>query len=351
LNAARLFAAALTGSVDGVNDEQRRLAGNVERSIVAADGLLKSLLDISKLDAGGVTPKPTRFRAAQLIDELVSEFEPIAASRGLKLRKVPGPGWVETDRVLLRSVLQNLISNAIRYTENGSILIGCRFRGEALRIEVWDTGIGIPEERLGEIFQEFRRLEGDHGIEKGVGLGLAIVERIAQLLAIEVSVKSKVRRGSVFTVILPAVRPGVEGAAVPIGPTQADSSALQGLRVLCVDNEPAILDGLSSLLGRWGCLPMLAAGAADAWEWLEESAIDVALVDHNLDGPETGIDVLNMIGRHQRGAFLGVLITADARPALAEEARRLGYEFMAKPIDPALLRSLLARPSRSIAAD
>jgi DNA-binding NtrC family response regulator len=118
-----------------------------------------------------------------------------------------------------------------------------------------------------------------------------------------------------------------------------------------VDNEPAILDGLSSLLGRWGCLPMLAAGAADAWEWLEESAIDVALVDHNLDGPETGIDVLNMIGRHQRGAFLGVLITADARPALAEEARRLGYEFMAKPIDPALFRSLLARPSRSIAAD
>jgi len=351
LNAARLFAAALSEMVVDADAEQQRLARNVERSIVAADGLLKSLLDISKLDAGGVTPRPTRFRPAQLIEELVSEFEPIAASRGLRLRSVSGPGWVETDRVLLRSVLQNLMSNAIRYTEKGGILIGCRNRAANISLEVWDSGIGIPKEKIGEIFQEFRRLEGDQGIEKGVGLGLAIVERIARLLSIKVEVRSTVGRGSKFSVIMPTVQLASEGPAASSGSLYGDQRAVAGLRVLCVDNEPSILDGLSSLLGRWGCQPMLAANKADAREWLDEGPIEVALVDHNLDGPENGLEILDMIRQRQRAPFIGVLITADSRPAVAEEAARLGYVFMAKPIDPTQLRSLLAVRRRNVAAD
>lgn len=350
LHAARLFTAA---ALESVPEDSRGLVANIDRSIASADRLLRTLLDISKLDAGGIKPQSSAFAIGGLIDELAMEFGALAAEKGLSLHTYPSGFWVRTDRTLLRSVLQNFLSNAVRYTAKGGIVIGCRMRQGRVQIEVWDSGPGIPPDKHKEIFQEFLRL-APSGADEGAGLGLAIVERIARLLGAGLGVRSAVGRGSIFSVSVP--RAAVPGAK----PAQADTArlgpAIAGLKVLCVDNEPEILAGLEAMLTAWGCTAVTAGSYRQALDVLKrDTDIAAAFIDYQLGTEETGLDILRLIQRdapHIRAA----LVTADPSAEVIAAAEALGMTVLRKPAQPNELRAVLAgqdaaktqqRPSRA----
>lgn len=336
LHAARLFSAALQRQV---SDEACTLVVRVERSIVAAENLLRALLDISKLDAGGIQPNPEFVALAPLLHDIVDGMRPLAEEKGLRLRIGPASGTVRTDPGLLRSVLQNLLSNALRYTEAGGVLIGVRRRGDALCIQVFDTGVGIPEHQQKAIFSEFTRL-GEVEAE-GLGLGLAIVDRIARLLGLDVSLRSLPGKGSRFEVSLPLfpdlALPLLRDPVAPVRPFQAKT-------VLVVDNDPAIVEATTAWLGGAGHRVLGAATIAHALEYAAEA--DAALVDFNLDGGEDGMALVDLL--RKRWPKLAIaMITADGDAALRRRAKRRGIAFFAKPVSPTELEVFLdAVPAR-----
>jgi len=340
LNAARLFVGALAEELDQASPEMRRWAANADQSIASAHRLLLALLNLSKLEAGGVRPTVDAFAAGALLAELRSEFAPLAAEKGLRLTVAPTTLWVESDRDLLRSVLQNLIGNALRYTDRGGVVAGCRRQGDAVRFEILDTGRGIASADRDVIFREFERLNHGSDTDPGVGLGLAIVDRISRLLNHPVDMTSEPSRGTRFTVRVPRAARRAPPATAPPGP----GAALTGLRVLCVDNESAILDSLEALLGRWG-VAMTAASSAEValsltGEW------DAALIDYHLGG----LDGLALAERLGRRAGRVALVTADTHADLGARAARIGAAVIAKPTRPAVLKAFLAS-ARAATAD
>jgi Na+/proline symporter/CheY-like chemotaxis protein/anti-sigma regulatory factor (Ser/Thr protein kinase) len=343
LNAARLFAAALDDATRDADPPTRDLVANVDRAIASSDQLLRALLDISRLDAGGVAPSLQPVALDRMLGDLAREFAPLATARGLRLDVVPCSLLVMSDPGLLRSVVQNFIANAVRYTSQGRILVGCRRRGGSARIEVWDTGPGIAPEQQRAVFEEFRRLAPVKGGEAGAGLGLAIVDRIARLLDHPVTLQSIPGQGSVFAVAAPLTQ---FRAAAPV-PAPVSAGPLDGLSVLCVDNDPMILTAMEATLGRWGCRVRRAASVSEVAAAAASGPIDAALVDHQLDGGETGFDAIArleaVLGRRPPGAF----ISADPDANLADRARDMGWPVLRKPVEPAALRAWLSRVART----
>ncbi|MDF8332747.1 hybrid sensor histidine kinase/response regulator [Novosphingobium cyanobacteriorum] len=335
LHAARLFSSALERQV--ADGPKKSLVARVDRSIVAAENLLRALLDISKLDAGGIQPNPEVVALGPLVRDIAEGIRPLAEEKGLRLMVGPAFGVVETDPGLLRSVLQNLLSNAVRYTERGGILIGVRRREGALRIDVVDTGVGIPPDQRQAIFAEFTRL--GHVEAEGLGLGLAIVERIARLLGLGIDLASRQGHGSRFSVTIaesaqPAgeAEPARSPAGVPARP----------LRVLVVDNDPAILEASTALLEALGHGVVAATGTAQALEMAPDA--EVALVDYNLDDGEDGLALADALRRARPGMAIA-MITAESGAALKRKAQRRDIAFFTKPVDPAALESFLASAS------
>lgn len=335
LHAARLFASALDRSVEG---GAKIMVARVERSIVAAEDLLRALLDISKLDAGGIQPSPEVIPLARLLRDIAEGIRPMAEEKELRLTVGPVFGAVETDPGLLRSVLQNLLSNAVRYTEQGGILVGVRRRGNALRIDVVDTGVGIPEDQQKAVFSEFTRLGAVEA--EGLGLGLAIVERIARLLGVRLELASTPGKGSRFSVILPAVAMPDEDADAH-APFSA-GRPVRALTVLVVDNDPVIIEASEALLGGSGHTVLGAATMAEALALVGRA--DVALLDFHLDGGEDGIALADLIHK-DRPAMPMAMVTAESGAQLRRRARRRGIPLFVKPIDPSALEAFLARVS------
>ncbi|MFZ5637329.1 MAG: NahK/ErcS family hybrid sensor histidine kinase/response regulator [Pseudomonadota bacterium] len=346
LNAARLFASALRETADA--EERTRLAERVDAALRAAEDLLDGLLDVSRLDAGALKPDIADFDAAELLRELAAQYAPSAAGRGLSLRVHARTGaFVRSDRRLLRRALQNFLANALRYTRDGGVLLALRHRGDAVELQVWDTGPGIPAHHLGQIFEEFRRFDTsqpgvDLGGERGLGLGLSICQRIARILGHPLQVHSRVGFGSVFSIRVPA------GAATPMrAPAPAPalaSDALSGLRVLCVDNDPEILDGMRALLGRWGAIASTAATADEALARLEETPgtpPDVLLVDYHLHDRLDGLGVVAELRRRAQRDIPAAMLTGDGSDALKHAAREYGCAVLTKPVKPASLRAWL----------
>ncbi|RDZ26423.1 hybrid sensor histidine kinase/response regulator [Lysobacter silvisoli] len=337
LNAARLFTTALRETTDA--DEQARLAERVDASLRAAEDLLDGLLDISRLDAGALQPEPSDFDAAELLRELAAQYAPGAAGRGLQLRvRAPEHALpVRSDRRLLRRALQNFIANALRYTREGGVLMAARERAGRVELQVWDTGPGIPEHHLEQIFDEFRRFDQPGvGGERGLGLGLSICQRIARTLDHPLRVRSQVGRGSVFSISVPCGRtPRVRSAA----PVMADS--LSGLRVLCVDNDLEILDGMRTLLSRWQATALVAATVDEALALVDQQP-DVALVDFHLHDRLDGLGVVDALRSRAGRALPAALLTGDGSDALKLAARERGCRVLTKPIKPASLRAYLA---------
>ncbi|WP_045761625.1 hybrid sensor histidine kinase/response regulator [Xanthomonas albilineans] len=338
LNAARLFASALRDAAHQ-SEEQRHLAERVDASLRAAEELLDGLLDVSRLDAGGLRPTIEDVDASALLRELAAQYAPVAASRGLRLRVYARPRWVRSDRRLLRRVLQNFLANALRYTRQGRIVLGMRGRGTALELQVWDTGPGIPQHHLRQIFEEFQRYQQpfDWG-EQGLGLGLSICQRISRLLDHELDVRSYVGSGSMFSITVPRVAPPPQQRQHRV---VAAVDSLAGLRVLCVDNDQEILDGMRALLGRWQ-VEVICANTVDAALAQAVHAPHVMLVDYHLHDRLDGLDTLDALRAAMSGPVAGALLTADGRDELKLQARARGYRLLTKPVKPASLRAFLS---------
>ena len=340
LNAARLFASAFAVQTAG-DAGLRELALRIDSSMRAAEDLLDGLLDVAKLDSGAMQPERTAFVLADLLADLERQYAPVAASRQLSLRVRASHEVVYSDRVLLRRILQNYLANAVRYTRRGGILIACRRRGTAVLIRVSDTGPGIAEHQRSAIFGEFARLErASPWGEKGLGLGLAICERIARLLNHPLDLRSRPGHGSSFGVIVPRAAAGALPTAIVATP--ADSGArLDGLSVLCVDNEPMILEGMDALLSRWGVRVLKARDAAEARAAHGAGGVDIVLADYHLGEGPNGLELLGELRAAGGLALVGALLTADHDGGLAAQARALGWPLLRKPVKPAGLRAFL----------
>ena len=338
LNAARLFASALR---DGEHDEsQRHLAERVDASLRAAEELLDGLLDVSRLDAGGLRVEIVDFDAGELLRELAAQYAPIAAGRGLDLRVHAPRVAVRTDRRLLRRVLQNFLANALRYTRQGRIVIGLRPRGDKVSLQVWDSGPGIPENHMRQIYEEFHRYQQpfDWG-ERGLGLGLSICQRISRLLGHHLDARSVVDRGSMFSIVVP--RAAIANLRAPTTRRAPALDSLAGLKVLCVDNDHEILEGMRALLGRWQVQVLTALTVDEALQQVAQ-APTVMLVDYHLHDRLDGLDTLDALRAACPGTIAGALLTADGRDELKQRARDRGYRLLTKPVKPASLRAFLA---------
>ena len=341
LNAARLYVTSLIERQRAGEDGD--LVQNIDASLEAVEEIFAALLDISRLDTGAMKPEMTDFRIDEMLQRLEVEFAPSAREKGLDLVFVPCSLAVRSDRRLLRRLLQNLVSNAIKYTPTGRVLVGCRRRGSGLRIDVYDTGIGIPHAKRRAVFKEFHRLDHGARVARGVGLGLSIVERIARVLDCEVTLRSTVGRGSRFSIEVPRIALAPAERAVRSAPKVA-SGRLAGTCILCIDNEPAILDGMEALLGGWGCQTLKAADLAAALAVVDATGLapDGLLVDYHLDAGN-GIVAIAELRRRLRRDLPAILITADRSLHVRAEARNAGVHILNKPLKPASLRALLAQ--------
>ena len=348
LNAARLYVTSLIERQrHGRSEDDADLAQNIDASLEAVEEIFTALLDISRLDSGAMKPEFTEFRIDEMLHQLDVEFAPLAREKGLDLKFMPCARTVRSDRRLLRRLLQNLISNAIKYTPRGRVLVGCRRRGDRLAIAVYDTGIGIPYGKRRSVFEEFHRLDQGARVARGVGLGLSIVERIARVLGCEVTLQSDLGRGSRFAIEVARGRDLAAVAELPASP-RFDPGRLDGTVALCIDNDRAILDGMETLLGGWGCRALKARDLAEALAAIEASGLepDGLLVDYHLDGGN-GVAAIGELRRRfgrQNGCDLpAIVITADRSLHVREEARAEGAHLLNKPIKPASLRALITQ--------
>jgi Na+/proline symporter/signal transduction histidine kinase/ActR/RegA family two-component response regulator len=341
LNAARLYAVSLVERDREAGDGL--LAENIDASLDAVEEILTAILDISRLDTGAMKPQWSSFRIDELFRQLQREFEPVARNKDLKLTFVPSSLTVRSDRRLMRRLLQNLISNAIKYTPSGRVIVGGRRRGGHLVLEVWDTGLGIPPSKQRIVFREFQRLDQGMKAARGLGLGLSIVERIGRVLSHGVTLKSEPGRGSVFRVDVPVVAALPATAEMP-QPPQTPVTVLAGLHLLVVDNEPAILEGMRLLLAGWGCDVWTASDLEGAQQILRSHRMspDVIIADYHLDEGD-GLDLIRTLRWKTQANTPAVLVTADRTPAVRDAAAAMSVHILNKPVKPAALRALLTQ--------
>jgi len=351
LNAAHLLMSSLTELQTG--DEAISLANQIERSLETIDELLRSLLDISRLDAGVFHPQLEVVSLSEMFDSLESDFKPIADQRNLQLRFRHTKAHIVSDRSMLRRVLQNFISNAISYTNTGGVLVGARRRGQSIRLDIVDTGIGIPEHQYDKIFEEFHRgIPPQHhhdALSGGLGLGLAIVSRMLNTLKHPMIFKSQPGTGTWFQITAPGA------VAAPPAP-QAESEAknksaglsrLQGVlgtRILLIENDDSVLYAMEALLKRWHCRTRVAKNTNDATKHLQVSdwTPDVIIADQHLDNGDLGTETIFIARKTIRQETPAIIITADPSDELDAYTNKYNIELMHKPVKPAQLRALLA---------
>lgn len=347
LNAAHLSVSALAEVQ--TSEEGKKLVRQVERSLETMEDLLRTLLDISKLDAGVVQPEIGDVSLEALFSSLRSDFLPEAELKGLTLKFRPVNALVRSDRTLLRRILQNILSNALRYTRSGGVLVGTRHRGDIIRIDVADTGCGIADDQREAVFEEFHRGSTaltDTGLSGGgLGLGLAIVRRMAAALGHPVTFSSKLGRGTIFHIDVPV---GIGAAADTIASTadleRPRGYGLFGTKVLLVENDADVLQAMTFLLERWQCQVRAATSTDDALDMLGDTdwVPDIVIADQHLDGGDLGTATIGEVREYLGRPVPALIVTADGSDAVAKAARAAGIELMRKPLKPAQLRALLA---------
>ena len=349
LNAARLYATSLAERP--ADTSSARLARNIDMSLEAVEDILGALLDMSRLDSGHMAPEIQDIALDEIMVQLRVEFEPQARAKGLELTIVPTTLWVRSDRRLLRRMLQNLVSNAVKYTRSGRVLVGFRRRGDRVIAQVIDTGPGIPASKQALIFKEFQRLDETAADVKGLGLGLSIVERIGRVLDAKVSVSSELGKGAMFAIDLARGTPKPRGSVAPIlAPIGID---LKGRTVLCIDNEQTILDSMTTLLEGWGCRVIAVETAEAAVEEAQRAGrLDIILADYHLT-VGTGLDAVAAI-RAATGVDTPVIVvTADNSAEVQQAVQAAGCGLLRKPLKAAALRALFGQHllRRSAAAE
>lgn len=341
MNAARLLIAALRER--SLDDQDAHLVERVHLALENAEDLLTDLLDISKLDQNAVQPDIANFRIHQLLLSMVNEFQAVAENKNIELRLAGCSAAVTSDSRLLLRIIRNFISNAIRYTDEGRVLVGCRRMGSRLSIQVWDTGLGIPEEKQQLVFKEFQQLENKSAKDRqGVGLGLAIVERIANMLGHQLSVQSIPGKGSMFAVEVPLVeRVVLEVPKQHFG--QLINDQLANLVVLVIDNEENIQASMDALLSQWGCFVITASSLVEAIEKCTDEYIvpELILADYHLDFDLLGTDAIDGIREHFGLDIPALILTADRSSECRQLFESKGLSLINKPVKPGKLRALI----------
>jgi signal transduction histidine kinase len=343
LHAARLSAGALADA--NASEHQQRLAGRIEHALTTIEELLRSILDISKLEAGAIAPSIRIVPLGELFASLAVDIEPLARAKGLSLKWRRSELAVMSDPLMLRRILQNLMANAVQYTQRGGIMIAARRRGGNVAIEVWDTGPGIPEEERQSIFEEFQRgPAGERPDVGGFGLGLSIVQRMSEALGHSVGLCSRVGHGTRFTITAPF------GAMVQYSPVPSTLPSVQrrpyglnGAKVAVIDNDGSVLKAMQSLLEHWECTVSLLRSLEDV-DALIASGVepDILLVDYHLDGGACGLTAVKKLRAAAGSDVPAIVLTADHSAATADDARSADCEILMKPAKPAELRALMS---------
>ncbi len=347
LNAARLFIGSLADADIGAKNAH--YVARIGNSLDALDDLLSILLNISQLDSGGIIPRFCHFYLQDLLNRVVPDYVQSGQERGLDIRMVPSSCIVYSDPRFLETILRNFLSNAVRYTKKGGVLIGCRMRGGKIIIQVFDTGIGIKESQLDDIFEEFIQVHEDHTAGgRGIGLGLSIVRRVSELLEALVEVRSTVGKGSMFSIALPQ---GDDQKTTRLYIDRASDAALSGnftnRVIVVIDNDEDVLEGMTALLGKWGA-EIISGISADIClaQLIEKDIIpDIIIADYHLNGDDTGIKAVAEIHTELSGLFEGpipaIIITSDRDPKLEKMLALNDLPLIHKPVAPAKLHALI----------
>ena len=342
LHAMGLFASALQGKVR--EPEVAHLVGSINASVGALEGLFNELLDISKIDAGVIRPNVSVFAIGQVLDRLRVDFGPEAQEKGLRLVIRGSDERVQSDAVLVERILRNLISNALRYTQRGGVLVGCRRRGGMLSVEVHDTGVGIAPEQRESIFEEFYQIGNpERSSRKGLGLGLSIVRRLAPLINSAVTLDSRPGKGSVFRCAVPlaprtADQPA-EKVAVPVPPADFHDRV-----IVVIDDDEAIVDGMRALLEGWGARVITSRDGTDVMAKVQAAGRlpELLIADYRLEGELVGTDLIARLQREIDPEIPAVLVTGSTTPDRVEEAERMGHALLLKPVNPERLKELIS---------
>ena len=343
MHAINLYLGTLAGL--GLPPAAHELLGKTRQCGQAMDEMFRALLDMSRLDASAVLPEVSVFPMAAVLGRIQIQFEPEARAKGLELRIAPCSAWVHCDLSMVETIVRNFVANAVRYTERGRILVGCRRRGTRLRLAVYDTGPGIPLKHQRAVFEEFYQINNrERDRAKGLGLGLAIVQRLSKLLSVPIELASQPGRGSMFAVDLPRSSADQRFAA-PLGTMKlAARTDLAGMAIAVIDDEEPILDATRALLETWGCAVVTAASGKEAIDRLilEPRAPDAIICDYRLRGTEDGINVIAMLRGEFNADIPAVLITGDTAPARIQEIKASNMPVLHKPIDAEILWGALS---------
>ena len=341
LHALGLFVAQLRTPLK--SGERTKTIERVDATRKEMDEMFNSLLDISRLDAGILTPKITEFPIARLLQKIETRFDQATREKGLRLRVRRSDAWVRSDAMLLERILLNLVSNAVRYTLRGRIIVGCRRRGEMLRIEVWDSGPGIPEDQKQNIFGESFQLPApERNRYGGLGLGLAIVDRLRLLLNHQIDLASTVGRGSRFAILVPMADECVTSTE-PVDSPHPAAFAVEGKVILVIADAPTVREGTGGLLGKWGYSVLTAGSDEAALIRLAErqQRPDLIISDYHLASGKTGIRAIEQINAAFGSSIPAILISGDTAPEPLRDAKDRGYILLHKPVDPMRLRAVM----------
>lgn len=345
LNAARLYSASLSEKLG--KGENEDIVGKIESSLESVETILGAVLDISRLDTGGMKPNLTTFPLGSLLKQIETDFMPLARKKGLKLSVVHSSLHIRTDRNLLQRLVQNLVSNAIKYTRTGGIVVGVRRRGNHAEIQVADSGIGIAQDKARTVFREFTRLEDGVREAEGLGLGLSIVDRISRVLKLQLTMKSAVNKGTVMALSVNPVSPAIDFTDTAIRTFAGSSVRMPQLRLVCIDNDRRILEGMRSLLVQWGCTVTTVTNGQEA---LKAERPDAVLADYHLD-QENGLQVIALMREKFGHDLPALLLTADRSHEVRSLADAADVIIINKPVKPASLRAALMRNRAEVAAE
>lgn len=340
LEAARLFTSALTQQ-NNLNDDQLRIVDNLKRSLSVASGLLSDLGEIARIESGNITPVITAVDLYRLFEELENEFSATATELGVEFRVVKKQLWVASDVKLLRRILQNLIGNAFRYASPGKVLLGVKEINKQVHIHVLDNGPGIPVEKQALVFEQFTQLDRDGGQQgKGLGLGLNITQSLSALLGHQLGLKSQSDEGCKFTISLAQA----EAEPKQETPSVSTPSSFNGITVLCIDNDPDVLEGMSELLNAWQCNVLIADSFEHAKTLFERHAsdIEILLVDYQLNNNLDGLTLISELRDAVNHYLPAILITATTEEGIDQKAEEMDVGFMRKMVKPAALRAMIS---------
>lgn len=339
LEAARLFTSALSSQTD-LTDAQSRQINNINDSLKVANDLLSNLGEIARIESGNINPQLESFSLDELFKELAQDFSAFIEKQEVTFRCISTEVWVKSDRHLLRRILQNLLGNALRYANQGKVLLGIRRKGKKIQIQVLDNGPGIPEDKQKQVFEQFTQLNTNNAeSRKGLGLGLSITKSLAEILNHELNLISREGYGCNFSVSVPEALPSIVAPA----PVVVPKASLQGVTVLCIDNDPDVLNGMVELLTTWQCDVISAASTVEAKEKFIQrlDEIEILLVDYQLENDRTGIHLVSELRPLRQRYVPAILITATTEAGIEHKATEADLGFMRKLVKPAALRAMM----------